>query len=143
VLGKGNQYLGDIFWQLADARVDRSTLGSSPTGVAAARRWEGTRRAVGECHRSGELIDLTNERADQRHYRRSPRLTAAESTRDVARRLVPALLARGTEDPRARENTCAAWLRGGDRHARESTQQYVPAGKATVEPHRQPSRAAA
>jgi hypothetical protein len=28
------------------------------------------------------LIDLTNERADQRHYQRSPRLTAAESTRD-------------------------------------------------------------
>jgi hypothetical protein len=29
VLGKGSQHLGDIvFWQLADARVDRSTLES-------------------------------------------------------------------------------------------------------------------
>ena len=29
VLGKGNQHLGDIvFWQLADARVDRATLES-------------------------------------------------------------------------------------------------------------------
>ena len=29
VLGKGNQHLGDIvFWQLADARVDRTTLES-------------------------------------------------------------------------------------------------------------------